>query len=497
MSERFELLDEVGVGGMGSVWRARDALTGEVIALKLLHRQFVADPDYVLRLEREVETVRRIASPHVVKVHGYGRLDGVPYVAMEYVAGRSLREQLKAEGPVGWDEAKRIGIQLASALAAAHAAGVIHRDVKPSNVLLDGDGNAKLADFGIARANDLTRLTGSVTVLGTPAYMSPDGDANEQSDLYALGCVLYEMMTGAPPFEGESQQQVLLKHIREAPKLDRLPPQARRLVGWLLEKEPRRRPASATALLAVLQGSSIRTGGAVGLPMGRRGPVVRAAASVAALVGVFAAGAFLVSTIGIGRGDDDHDDVASVATVIASSTSGATATSAAPSRTTATEPPRSPGATSSASSTPMPTATSSGPGGDGGQTPTSTSTASPTFAPPTSTPTPTFTATPQPPTSTPTPTPTPTPGLQPPNKPGPLSYCGGTTTSFCVRWGDASDNEDGFKVYMNGELAGSVGSGTTTFTVSGLIPNLTYCFAVASFNGAGESVRTSGICKNP
>ena len=268
MTERFELLSQLGRGGMGTVWKARDVETGEVVALKLLHSMYVDDPEYVERFGREVEIARRIDSPHVVKVLGFGRRDGVPYVAMEFVDGPSLRDRLKTSGPVGWDEAKRIGTQLAEALAAAHGAGIVHRDIKPSNVLLDPDGQVKLADFGIARANDLTRMTGSVTVLGTPAYMPPDGEASEQSDLYGLGCVLYELLAGSPPFEGESQQQVLLKHIREAPNLERLPSSARKVVGRLLEKEPRRRPASADALLAVLTGST-NGSGAVRVPSRR------------------------------------------------------------------------------------------------------------------------------------------------------------------------------------------------------------------------------------
>ncbi|MCC6265922.1 MAG: serine/threonine protein kinase [Dehalococcoidia bacterium] len=252
MSEQFELMEQLGRGGMGTVWKARDTKSGEIVALKLLHQMYVDDPDYVARFEREVEIAKRIVSPFVVRTIGFGKRDGVPYVVMEHVAGGSLRERIKRQGPVEWEEAKRIAIQLTTALVAAHDAGVIHRDIKPSNVLLDEDGNVKLADFGIARASDLTRMTGSVTVLGTPAYMSPDGEASVQSDLYALGCVLYELMTGAPPFEGESQQQVLIRHIRELPDVERLPFECRNYVDWLLQKSPAKRPPSAAAFLNAL-----------------------------------------------------------------------------------------------------------------------------------------------------------------------------------------------------------------------------------------------------
>lgn len=257
MTERFELLQELGRGGMGVVWKARDDDTGEIMALKLLHSSYADDPDYVARFEREVEVAKKVDSPNVVKVLGFGLRDRVPFVAMEYIGGRSLRQHLKDAGPLkSWDDVKPIAIGLTKALEAVHAAGVIHRDVKPSNVLLDADGTVKLVDFGIARAADLTRMTGSVTTLGTPAYMAPDSEASAQSDLYGLGCVLFELMTGAPPFEGDSQQQVFVRHIREDPDLDQLPARARRIVGWLLEKEPARRPPSAAEFLAVLQGTS-------------------------------------------------------------------------------------------------------------------------------------------------------------------------------------------------------------------------------------------------
>ncbi len=265
MTERFELLEKLGKGGMGVVWKARDAETGEIIAIKLLHDVYRDDADYVTRFEREVDIARLIVSPHVVAVKGYGLHEDIPFVAMEYIGGLSLQQKLRADGAMTWDVAKPILEDAAEGLAAAHAAGVIHRDIKPSNILLDGDGPAKIADFGISRALDFTRLTGSATMLGTPAYMSPDGEADERGDLYALGCVLYEILTGTPPFVAESQQQVILKHIREAPDLAKLPDgEARKIAAWLLEKDPAQRPQSANALLAALRetGSGVQSAGA-------------------------------------------------------------------------------------------------------------------------------------------------------------------------------------------------------------------------------------------
>jgi len=402
MTERFELLTQLGRGGMGTVWKARDAETGEVVALKLLHSIYVDDPDYVARFELEVEVAQRIDSPHVVKVLGYGRREGVPYVAMEYVEGLSLRERLRDHGPVGWDEAKRLAIQTAEALSAAHAAGVIHRDIKPSNVLLDADGNVKLADFGIARAADLTRMTGTVTILGTPAYMSPDGDASEQADLYGLGCVLYELLVGSPPFEAESQQQVLLKHIREAPNMDRLPPPAGRVVGWLLEKDPRRRPQSADALLAVLTGSSVRGTGPVRVPPSRRRTGRWVAVGMLGSAGLAFIGLAAAFWSSAADGDDEPTPVP-LLTTTSTQRAQATATTTPPSRPagsqTATPPGASPTATTPATSRPP-----------GGSTPANFATQGPSS--PTATPSSTKTPTRTPvATSTPGPTraPNPTP----------------------------------------------------------------------------------------
>jgi hypothetical protein len=256
MTERFTLLSELGRGGMGVVWKARDEETGQIVALKLLHAAFAVDADYVTRFERELELAKRIHSAHVVEVLGYGARGGTPYLSLEYVDGPSLRELLASHGPYEWPEAKDLLVQITQGLADAHAAGVVHRDLKPSNVLIDPDGVAKLADFGIAKGLDLTRVTGTSTLLGTPAYLAPEGPLDERSDLYSLGIVAYEMLTGGPPFTGSTYQEVIVRHIREAPDLGKLPPEARDMVGWLLEKDPAARPQRASALLPVLYGAT-------------------------------------------------------------------------------------------------------------------------------------------------------------------------------------------------------------------------------------------------
>jgi hypothetical protein len=254
--DRFTLIEKIGRGGMGVVWKARDEETGAIVALKLLHAAYADEPDYIVRFERELELARRIHSRNVVEVLGYGVRDGMPYLALQYVDGPTVRQLLADRGPYTWDETRDLLVQIATGLRDAHAAGVVHRDVKPSNILVGADGVAKLADFGIARGVDMTRVTGTSTLLGTPAYMPPEGAIDERSDLYSLGIVAFELLSGAPPFEGDTFSAVLLAHLRTPPELGRLPEVAQPIVGWLLQKDPNARPQSAGELLAVLEGKA-------------------------------------------------------------------------------------------------------------------------------------------------------------------------------------------------------------------------------------------------
>ncbi|MGA3058599.1 MAG: protein kinase [Candidatus Limnocylindrales bacterium] len=250
----FTLVEELGKGGMGVVWRARDDQTGQIVALKLLRDVFVEDAEYRVRFEHELDIARRINSAHVVKVLGFGAREGVPYIAFEFVDGPSLRQLLVQHGPYDWSEVRALLLQLAEGLADAHAAGVIHRDVKPSNVMVETDGTAKLADFGISRAIDMTRVTKASGVLGTPAYLAPEGPIDARSDLYSLGVVAFEMLTGSQPFEGSTYQEVLVAHLRKAPDLTKVPTEARPIISWLLAKGPDSRPQTARQLIRVLMG---------------------------------------------------------------------------------------------------------------------------------------------------------------------------------------------------------------------------------------------------
>lgn len=335
VTDPFELISQLGRGGMGVVWKARDVATQQVVAVKLLHSLFADDADYVARFEREVELGRRVDSPNVVKVLGFGRREGVPFLAMEYVDGPSLKEKLKEHGPYTWAEAKPLLLQVALGLEAAHAAGIVHRDVKPSNVLLAPDGTAKLADFGIARANDVTSLTASSVMLGTAAYMALEGQRDERSDLYSLGCVAYEMLVGRTPYEGGTPHDVVAQQMKGPPALSVIEDgSARKVVAWLLAREPRDRPQTASALVAVLEGSS------------RAPSVSRERMRKPVLAGVAAAAVALIAAAGVVVGlANSGGGPAGTSTPAASTTarvvergSGTTTSTSRPSTTTTPKP---------------------------------------------------------------------------------------------------------------------------------------------------------------
>lgn len=251
----YALVEEIGRGGMGVVWKARDEATGQIVALKLLRDSFVDDESYRLRFEHELEIARRITSPHVVKVLGFGVRDGVPYIAFEFVDGPSLRQLIIQHGLYNWPDVKALLLQLAEGLADAHATGVFHRDVKPSNILVDSSGTAKLADFGISRALDMTRVTKANGVVGTAAYLAPEGPIDARSDLYSLGIVAYELLVGSPPFDGATYHELVVAHMSKPPDLAKAPEDSRPILSWLLAKRPDERPESARQLVRGLTGA--------------------------------------------------------------------------------------------------------------------------------------------------------------------------------------------------------------------------------------------------
>ena len=218
---RYQLLQLLGRGGMGEVWRARDSLTdNRIVAVKILPANLANDDVFKQRFRREAQAAARLNNLHVIPIHGYGEIEGRLYVDMRLIEGRDLKEVL-ADGPLEVSRAVRIVEQVAKALHAAHKVGLVHRDVKPSNILLDEDDNAYLIDFGIARAADQTGLTGTGATIGTWHYMAPERfsarEADARADIYALACVLYECLTGSQPFPGDSLEQQFGGHVATPP----------------------------------------------------------------------------------------------------------------------------------------------------------------------------------------------------------------------------------------------------------------------------------------
>jgi eukaryotic-like serine/threonine-protein kinase len=219
LSGRYRLDARIGAGGMSTVYRAFDTTLERLVAIKLMHRDIAGQPDQLERFRREARAVAQLNHPHVVGVIDAGEDGGTPYIVFEHVDGETLKDRIRRHGRLPVAEAIAYAIEIARALGAAHERGIVHRDVKPQNVLVDGEGTAKVTDFGIARTLDQDGLTADGRVLGTTDYVSPEqalGHAvTGQSDLYSLGIVLFEMLTGDVPFKGENQVAVAMKHVRE------------------------------------------------------------------------------------------------------------------------------------------------------------------------------------------------------------------------------------------------------------------------------------------
>jgi eukaryotic-like serine/threonine-protein kinase len=219
LNGRYRLEARIGSGGMSTVYRAFDETLERQVAVKLMNREVASDSDQLERFRREARAIAQLSHPHVVGVIDAGEDDGRPYIVLEYVEGETLKERIRRHGRLPIPEAVAYAIEIARALGAAHARHIVHRDVKPQNVLIDQEGTAKVTDFGIARTLEEDGLTADGRVLGTTDYVSPEQalgqHVNGQSDLYSLGIVLYEMLTGEVPFKGENQVAVAMRHVRE------------------------------------------------------------------------------------------------------------------------------------------------------------------------------------------------------------------------------------------------------------------------------------------
>ncbi|MEU8210862.1 serine/threonine-protein kinase, partial [Micromonospora sp. NPDC049044] len=262
VGDRYRLVESIASGGMGDVWRAVDETLDRCVAVKMLQPRLVADAGFGERFRREARAMAALRHPGIAQVYDYGEVSGpdaLAYIVMECVQGQPLSERIAEVGRLDAAETMSIAAQTARALQAAHDAGVVHRDVKPSNLIIEPDGHVVLVDFGVAVTQEAASLTGTNQVVGTALYMAPEQVVRNETrpaiDIYALGAVVYHCLAGRPPHEGENAVAVALRHLDEEPQPlpEDVPAAVQRLVATAMAKEPARRFPTAAAMAAAAQ----------------------------------------------------------------------------------------------------------------------------------------------------------------------------------------------------------------------------------------------------
>ncbi|MBQ0904155.1 serine/threonine-protein kinase [Micromonospora sp. U21] len=264
VGDRYRLVESIASGGMGDVWRAVDETLDRCVAVKMLHPRLVTDAGFGERFRREARAMAALRHPGVAQVYDYGEMSrpGAPdlaYIVMECVQGQSLSERIAEVGQLDAAETMSVAAQTARALQAAHDAGVVHRDVKPNNLIIEPDGHVVLVDFGVAVTEEAVSLTGANQVVGTALYMAPEQVSKNETtpaiDIYALGAVVYHCLAGEPPYQGDNAVAVALRHLEEEPPPlpDNVPAEVRQLVTTAMAKDPTRRFPTAAAMAAAAQ----------------------------------------------------------------------------------------------------------------------------------------------------------------------------------------------------------------------------------------------------
>lgn len=297
VASRYEILGAMGRGGMGVVYKAHDRVLDEAVALKVLRPEIASDPEMTRRFQSEIKLARKVTHRNVCRIHEYGQDGGLAYISMELVAGTDLKEVVRVQGGLMAEGAFDVALEIAAGLQAIHDVGIIHRDLKTQNILIDSRGLVRLLDFGIAKEGG-TQLTATGMIVGTPEYMSPEQARGERidlrSDVYALGIVVFELFTGRVPFKGDSAVALLYRQVHEPPPLDdpSLPPAAVPVLRRALAKDPSERYASVRELAGALRGAQAEHQGgpaaaleppAEAAPASSPGPLA-SAAEAAALV---------------------------------------------------------------------------------------------------------------------------------------------------------------------------------------------------------------------
>lgn len=258
---RYSLEERLGGGATASVYKGRDSLLNRTVAVKVLNASLTYDEDFIAKFKREAQAAASMSNPHIVGIYDVGQDNDEYYIVMEHVEGKTLKEHIAESGPLSQKQALDIALQISEGLKHAHRHGVIHRDIKPHNILITRDGQVKVTDFGIARAPTSATLTQSDSLVGSVHYMSPEqargGFTNERSDLYSLGVVMYEMLAGEPPFTGDSMFSIAMKHLQESPRpIEELNPRVDyaliRIVNKAMSKEQGQRYQTAGELVADL-----------------------------------------------------------------------------------------------------------------------------------------------------------------------------------------------------------------------------------------------------